>query len=78
MSSNLNTKPKQRNQEILDMQDKFYQELCQKDLQIFRLKQKIRETESEILVIRETHSKYEPSKQNEANQISMIKIISKL
>ena len=29
------------------MQDKFHQKLCEKDLEIFRLKQKLRETESE-------------------------------
>ena len=29
------------------MHDKFYQKLCEKDIEIFRLKQKLRETESE-------------------------------
>ena len=47
MSCNLNINPKQRDQEILDMQEKFYQKLGEKSLEMFRLKQKLRETENE-------------------------------
>ena len=41
----LNINPNQRDQDILDMDDKFNQEISEKDLEIYKLKQMLREAE---------------------------------
>ena len=44
----MSSKPEQRDQQILTMQEKYDEKLCQKELEIFTMKLKIFDLESEI------------------------------